>query len=528
VSTQEKAILTDTPAIDPLDASTAKEDAPPEEDAAVKTDASPKTDTSVKTDAATGSELEFEKARKILKELITKHKVSALSIGSGTRARELEAALRRIVTEENLGDILIAAVNDAGIAIYSSSRIAREEFPDWNPSARCAVSLARRLQDPLAELVKIDPKLIGVGQYQHDVDQKELHRKLLRTVQFCVNKVGVNINSAGESLLRYISGLNEKIARRIMAYRNNQGPFPSRDSIPTAVGIDTGAYEQAAGFLRIPASENMLDRTAVHPESYPIVQKMAAALEIEINELVGNRERVTSLKLEDFVTDTAGIPTLKDIREELLKPGRDPRKTFKLPKFRADVTDMSDLKTDMTLEGTVTNVTNFGAFVDIGVRQDGLVHLSQMSNRFIRDPREAVKVGDIVQVKVISIEPETKRIGLSIKALLPAANKRRRKPQKQGTRQPHSAKKPDRAAVGKKVNSTDTASTAPSDKNTTARGRSKPNRSHTNPSRFRKKGDRKPEKADESKQMKESTPELPERSLQEKIAFLQSKFRGIN
>ncbi|MBN2320747.1 MAG: helix-hairpin-helix domain-containing protein, partial [Acidobacteria bacterium] len=367
-SNPQDAVLTDKPPIEPLHIPAKDEAAASREDSAQK------------------PEREFESARETLKNLITKHRVRALSIGTGPRARELESVLRRIVAEENLGDILIAAVNDAGIAIYSSSRIAREEFPDWNPSARCAVSLARRLQDPLAELVKIDPKLIGVGQYQHDVDQKELHRKLLRAVQSCVNKVGVNVNTAGESLLRYVSGLNDKIARRITAYRKSKGAFPSRESIPTAVGMDAAVYEQAAAFLRIPDGENLLDRTAVHPESYPIVEKMAASLGIGIGELIRNREKIISLKLEDFVTDTAGIPTLKDIREELLKPGRDPRKTFKLPKFQADVTSMSDLKTGMTLEGIVTNVTNFGAFIDIGVRQDGLVHLSQMSNRFIRDP----------------------------------------------------------------------------------------------------------------------------------------------
>jgi transcriptional accessory protein Tex/SPT6 len=475
-------------------------------------------------------ESEFEAARETLKKLIIRHKVRALSIGAGTKARELESALRRIIMEENLGDILIAAVNDTGIAIYSSSRIAREEFPDWNPSARCAVSLARRLQDPLSELVKIDPKLIGVGQYQHDVDQKELHRKLLRTVQFCVNKVGVNVNSAGESLLRYVSGLNEKIARRITAYRNSQGAFPSRESISKAVGMDSVAYEQAAAFLRIPDGTNILDRTSVHPESYPIVQNMASALGMEISALIGNREKVASLKLEDFATDTVGIPTLKDIREELLKPGRDPRKTFKLPKFRADVTDMSDLKTGMILEGTVTNVTNFGAFVDIGVRQDGLVHLSQMSNRFIKDPREAVKVGDIVQVKVISIEAETKRIGLSMKTLLPAAQRKRRKQQRNANRQTHAGKKQEGTETEKKVDSTGAASSSPQGKETAAKGRLKPDRSHGDSSRSRTRGIRKPEKTDGPKLKKESAPEAPEGpepSLQEKIAILQSKFRRI-
>jgi transcriptional accessory protein Tex/SPT6 len=507
---RQDAGLKDNPPVEPLNVS-AKDEAAQSQEGATESPAS-----------------EFEAARETLKDLIVNHKVRALSIGTGPRARELEAALRRIITDENLGDILIAAVNDAGIAIYSSSRIAREEFPDWTPSARCAVSLARRLQDPLAELVKIDPKLIGVGQYQHDVDQKELHRKLLRAVQFCVNKVGVNVNTAGESLLRYVSGLNDKIARRITAYRKSKGAFPSRQSIPEAVGMDTAVYEQAAGFLRIPEGENVLDRTSIHPESYPIVEKMASALETGIGELLRNREKILSLKLEDFTTETAGIPTLKDIREELLKPGRDPRKTFKLPKFQADVTSMSDLKTGMTLEGIVTNVTNFGAFVDIGVRQDGLVHLSQMSNRFIRDPREAVKVGDIVQVKVISVETETKRIGLSMKALLPAVPRKRRKQQRHGAKRSRQETKTEKTAAGNQTGSANSAAPASSRKNTAAKGHPKSDRTHANPSRLRKKGSRKPEKTDGSRQKKESASDLPEPSLQEKIAILQSKFRRIN
>ncbi len=504
------AVLTDNPSIEPLTVLPAEE-----------------TGTS-QNDGTQSDESEFEAARETLKTLISKHKVQALSIGTGPKARELEAALKRIISEESLGDILVAAVNDAGIAIYSSSRVAREEFPDWTPSARCAVSLARRLQDPLAELVKIDPKLIGVGQYQHDVDQKELHRKLMRAVQFCVNKVGVNVNTAGESLLRYVAGLNDKIARRITAYRKNKGAFPTRASIPSAVGMDANAYEQSAGFLRIPEGENILDRTAIHPESYPIVQKMASALEIEIDQLIGNREKVLPLKLEDFETDTVGLPTLKTIREELLKPGRDPRKTFKLPKFRADVTNMSELQAGMTLEGIVTNVTNFGAFVDIGVRQDGLVHLSQMSNRFIRDPREAVKVGDIVKVKVISIETETKRIGLSMKALLPAVPRRRRKQQRHGAQRSQQDAKQERNAGGNQADSHTSAPAASTDKNAASKARPKTDRNRAKTPRFRKKNARKPGNADNTQPKKEPASDLPEPSLREKIAILQSKFRRIN
>jgi uncharacterized protein len=478
-------------------------------------------------ESASGSNKEIEEAREILRSMIAKHNVRAISIGTGTGARELETALRQIVQEEGFADVLIAAVNDAGIAIYSSSRTAREEFPDWNASARCAVSLARRLQDPLAELAKIDPKLIGVGQYQHDVDQKELHRGLLQTVQYCVNKVGVNVNTAGESLLRYVSGLNDKLARRIVAFRNAQGPFRSRASIMNVVGMDEFTYQQAAGFLRIPDGENALDRTAVHPESYSIVEKMASALGVGIDNLIENRELVSSLKLEDFATETVGIPTLNDIREELLRPGRDPRRTFKVPKFRADVKEMSDLKPGMALEGTVTNVTNFGAFVDIGVRQDGLVHLSQMSNRFIRDPREAVKVGDVVQVKVISVEPETKRIGLSMKALLPNSQRRRKKQQRRGPRPPLPTQQSEGKSSGSGATA-DPASSSPVERGSDAGVRPRSNRPYQGSSRNRKRGARKQENTGGSRQHKEVSPQESEPTLQEKIAILQSKFRRIN
>lgn len=465
-------------------------------------------------------------ARAVIKEMLAKHHVRAVAIGAGTGARELETVLRRIVSEEGLRNVMIAAVNDAGIAVYSSSRIAREEFPEMNASARCAVSLARRLQDPLAELVKIDPKLIGVGQYQHDVDQKELHRGLLQTVQYCVNKVGVNVNTAGETLLRYVSGLNERLARKIAACRKSQGPFRSRASIMSAVGMDESTYRHCAGFLRIPDGENALDRTAVHPEAYPVVEKMAAALNVAINDLVGNRALAASLKLEDFVTETVGMPTLKDIRDELMRPGRDPRRTFKVPKFRADVKDMADLKPGMTLEGTVTNVTNFGAFVDIGVRQDGLVHLSQMSNRFIRDPREAVRVGDVVQVKVISVEPETKRIGLSMKALLPPGQRRRKKQQRKDGKSPA----PDQAtaepagtqqaaeAARTSEQAVDPAHGSPQARSGRPQGR---------PPRYRR-GARRSGARGDTKHAQEGDSKPPEPTLQEKIAILQSKFRGIN
>ena len=456
----------------------------------------------------------------VLRDLIARHKVGAVAFGTGTGARELENLLRQIVTETGSDDIMIASVNDAGIAIYASSRIAREELPDSSASLRCAMSLARRLQDPLAELVKIDPKLIGVGQYQHDVDQKELHRGLVQTVQYCVNSVGVNPNTAGESLLRYVSGLNDKLARKIVGFRNSQDFFRSREGLKTAIGLDDASYRQAAGFLRIPDGDHPLDCTAIHPEAYPVVEKMAAAQGGEIRDLLENQEKVTSLKLDDFVTDEIGLPTLDDIREELLHPGRDPRRAFRVPKFRSDVRQMSDLQPGMTMEGTVTNVTNFGAFVDIGVRQDGLVHLSQMSNRFIRDPREAVKVGDIVQVKVLSVEMETQRIGLSMKALL-GGGRRRQKPQRRGRKtSPAPREGQSRGEAG------------PDSRNPSRADRPGANRSREASGRRRgprkPEGSRKPESAPSAERNEDPASDGPTPTLQEKIAILQSKFRGIH
>jgi uncharacterized protein len=466
--------------------------------------------------------------RQILRDLVVKHKVRAISIGTGTGARELESILRQLATEEGLDSLIIAAVNDAGIAIYSSSRIAREEFPDFSASARCAVSLARRLQDPLSELVKIDPKLIGVGQYQHDVDQKELHRGLLQTVQYCVNNVGVNPNKAGESLLRYVSGLNDKLARKFVACRNAQDSFPSRAAMKIASGLDETIYQQAAAFLRISDSENPLDRTAIHPESYSVVETMAATLGMGINDLIENKELIASLNLENFVTETIGLPTLNDICDELMHPGRDPRKAFQVPKFRSDLKEMADLKPGMILEGTVTNVTNFGAFVDIGVRQDGLVHLSQMSNRFIRDPREAVKVGDVVQVKVISIETETKRIGLSMKTSLPGTQRRRPKQQRRGQRPPMNARRPEGAATGSNTGTEADATPAQAEIASRSGARQRPNKPQDPSHRNRQRGARKPQRTEAVQQQKDLTPREPEPSLQEKIAILQSKFRGIH
>ena len=310
-------------------------------------------------------------------------------------------------------------VNESGASVYSASDSARQEFPKLDLTVRGAISIARRLQDPLAELVKIHPKSIGVGQYQHDVDQKRLKEGLEATVESCVNRVGVDLNTASYELLRYCSGVNQKLAKSIVDHRNQHGKFGSRAQLLQVPGFGEKTFEQAAGFLRIKGAENPLDATAVHPESYPLVEKMAQSLGVAVAELVENSQKVDALELEKFVDDKAGLFTLNDIKQELLKPGRDPRDKFVVPTFREDVKEVSDLKVEMVLEGTVTNVTNFGAFVDIGVHQDGLVHVSELSNRFIQDPREAVHVGEIVKVKVIGVDVAMKRISLSIKALLP-------------------------------------------------------------------------------------------------------------
>ncbi len=477
---------------------------------------------------------DIEGTRATIRDLIAKHSVQAIALGMGAAAREIESVLRQLLADEKLENVLLASVNDAGIAIYSSSRVAREEFPDLSIPTRCAISLARRLQDPLGELVKIDPKLIGVGQYQHDVDQKELHRGLLQTVQACVNKVGADVNTANASLLRYVSGLNDRLARRMVAHRGASGPFTSRMTIRSVPGLDDKVFEQAAGFLRIRNGENPLDRTGVHPESYPIVERMAAGLNVPLGDLIGNRELISGLKLEDFVTETAGLTTLNQIREELMRAGRDPRKTFAIPKFRGDVRQIGDLKEGMVLEGSVTNVTNFGAFVDIGVHQDGLVHLSQMSNRFIRDPREAVKVGDVVQVKVISVEVETKRIGLSMKALLPSIPRRRKKPRRQPARAAVASSPAQAPAPAEGEAVLQAARTDPATGSERPRGPRPPRREgrrmhdhrRAAPPRRPEQPEEQPKPADQPEVPPE--PAGPEPTLQEKIAALQSKFRGIS
>jgi len=360
---------------------------------------------------------DLEGAEKVLTDLVQKHGVRAITIGNGTFSREAEAFVRTAVQKNGI-DCFVVVVNEAGASVYSASKRAREEFPDLDIIIRGAISIARRLQDPLAELVKIEPRSIGVGQYQHDVDQKKLKKSLEGAVGSCVNRVGVDLNTASEDLLKYISGINSKLASNIIAKRQEAGGFRSRAQLMEIEGFGDKTFEQAAGFLRIKDGDNPLDRTGVHPESYSIVEKIAAALNVSLNDLIGHADRVNSADFRSLEAE-AGRFTLADIREELLRPGRDPRDKFVAPKFRDDVKEVVDLQEGMELEGRVTNVTNFGAFVDLGVHQDGLVHISELSHKYIQDAREAVKVGDIVKVKVIGVDQGMKRISLSMKALMP-------------------------------------------------------------------------------------------------------------
>jgi protein Tex len=353
--------------------------------------------------------------------LINKHQVLAVAVGNGTASRETEAFARKAVQEAGLDKVVVAIVPETGASVYSASAVARDELPLLDVSLRGAVSIARRLQDPLAELVKIEPRSLGVGQYQHDIDQKSLAGELDTAVEGAVNRVGVELNTASASLLRRVSGLSERIANAIVHHRDANGPFRSRKALLKVTGFGPKTFELSAGFLRIREGENALDRTAVHPERYDVVQEMAKALAVPVGSLVGNTDLVGKLDFSRFADAerNLGKYTLEDIRNELLRPGRDPRPEFKTPEWRADVTSVKDLQPGMVLEGRVSNVTNFGAFVDIGVHRDGLVHVSELAHRYVADPRDAVKVGEIVKVKVLEVDYQRERIGLSIKALQP-------------------------------------------------------------------------------------------------------------
>ncbi len=353
--------------------------------------------------------------------LIARHGVKAVAIGNGTAGRETERFARTAIEEAGISGVTVAIVPETGASIYSASGVAREELPDLDVSLRGAVSIARRLQDPLAELVKIEPRSLGVGQYQHDVDQRALETELDAAVEGAVNRVGVELNTASAPLLRRVSGLSERIARSIVSYRDAQGAFPSRRKLLEVAGFGAKTFELAAGFLRIREGSHPLDRTAVHPERYPVVERMAKELGVPLTELVGNPHMAAKVEIARFLDASSGLGTftLADIQTELARPGRDPRPEFSVPEWRADVTSIDDLVTGMVLEGRVSNVTNFGAFVDVGIKRDGLVHVSELSHRFIADPREAVKVGDVVKAQVMEVDKARGRFGLSIKALLP-------------------------------------------------------------------------------------------------------------
>lgn len=358
-------------------------------------------------------------AAQVLLRLIAQHKVRAVAVGNGTGGRETEAFARRVVSEAKLEGVVVAIVPETGASVYSASAVAREELPDLDVSLRGAVSIARRLQDPLAELVKIEPKSLGVGQYQHDVEQKALADELDSAVEGAVNGVGVELNTASAALLRRVSGLSDRLAKNIVQHRDSFGVFKGRDQLLAVPGFGPKTYLLSAGFLRVREGEHPLDRTAVHPERYPLVAAMAKDLGVEMGQLIGDPAMVASVDFKRYLDNEGGVGsfTLRDIRAELERPGRDPRPDFVVPSWRDDVQTVEDLETGMTLEGRVSNVTNFGAFVDIGVKRDGLVHLSELSTEWIDDPRKAVQVGQVVKVKVMQVDRERGRIGLSIKAL---------------------------------------------------------------------------------------------------------------
>lgn len=353
-------------------------------------------------------------AAQIVKDFINKYNIELIAIGNGTASRETDRFVGDVLKQMDTKPIKVI-VNESGASIYSASELARQEFPDLDVTVRGAISIGRRLQDPLAELVKIDPKSIGVGQYQHDVNQKLLKQKLEETVESCVNYVGVDLNTASKELLTFVSGISSAIANNIVAYRNEQGAFKNRRELLKVTKLGKKTFEQAAGFLRIRNGDNPLDNTAVHPESYRVIKNIAASLNVSSDNITQVSNRLKSVNLKQFVTEDIGLPTLEDAISELEKPGRDPRQQFQYATFKDNISEMSDLTEGMLLEGVVTNVVNFGAFVDIGVHQDGLVHISQLCDRFVSDPNELVKVGQIVKVKVIDVNQKLKRIGLSMK-----------------------------------------------------------------------------------------------------------------
>ena len=354
-----------------------------------------------------------KESEETLQKLVERFEIEAIAIGNGTGGRETEAFCRGIDFGRT---VAVVMVSESGASVYSASAVAREEFPDYDLTVRGAVSIGRRLMDPLSELVKIDPKAIGVGQYQHDVDQKALKKSLDDIVASCVNAVGVEVNTASKQLLSYVSGLSEKLAGSIISYRNGNGAFSSRAQMMKVPGMGAKTFEQAAGFLRIRGAENFLDASAVHPESYPVVEAMAGDLGCAVSDLMTNAELREKIILENYVSDTTGMPTLTDIMDELAKPGRDPRERFEIFAFTEGVSKIEDLEVGMKLPGIVTNVTEFGAFVDIGVHQDGLVHISALADKFVRNPNDVVKVNQRVEVTVMDVDLKRNRIALSMRS----------------------------------------------------------------------------------------------------------------
>ena len=358
---------------------------------------------------------QMERAMLSIFQLIKQHNVELIAIGNGTASRETERFAKDVIKEIKEHKPQTVVVSEAGASVYSASELAAQEFPDLDVSLRGAVSIARRLQDPLAELVKIEPKAIGVGQYQHDVNQSQLARKLDAVVEDCVNAVGVDLNTASVPLLARVAGMTKTIAQNIVAYRDENGRFDSREQLKKVPRLGPKAFEQCAGFMRIAAGDNPLDASGVHPEAYPVVEKILQATEQSIQDLMGNAGLVRQLDAKQFTDEQFGLPTVQDIFKELEKPGRDPRGEFKTATFAEGVEEITDLKTGMILEGTVTNVTNFGAFVDIGVHQDGLVHISSLSDKFVEDPHQVVKTGDVVKVKVLEVDVARRRIALTMR-----------------------------------------------------------------------------------------------------------------
>jgi len=360
-------------------------------------------------------------AKKELLRLVREHAIEMVAVGNGTAGREMEIFIRETLKEQEV-NLPVVSVSEAGASVYSASEIAREEFPDLDLTVRGAISIARRLQDPLGELVKIDPKSIGVGQYQHDVNQSKLKRSLESVVESCVNYVGVDLNTASWALLAYVSGVGPALAKAITAYRDENGSFQSRKELLKVPRFGAKAFEQAAGFLRIRNAKHPLDNSSVHPERYKLVETMAADLGVALPQLVSAPEMVSRIDLKRYVSEAVGLPTLHDIVAELKKPGRDPRSQFQAAAFRDDIREITDLREGLILQGVVTNVTAFGAFVDIGVHQDGLVHISHLANRYVKDPGTVVKAGDLVNVKVLAADAARKRISLSIKEAVAKAS----------------------------------------------------------------------------------------------------------